>query len=284
MTTETRARPITGVVGDPAAHSKSPLIHNFWHRAYGIRGVYAPFEIRRDDLGAFFAAASGMGVCGFNVTTPHKEAVTPYLAALSSRAARIGAVNTVTWTERGWVGDSTDGWGFAQNLEEAAGWRASGAAVVILGAGGAAAGVVDELVARGATVTLCNRTAARAERIATRYAGAVSVGPWPLQPSLLEGASLLVNATSVGMLGADAAEPPWAGLSDATGVLATDLIYAPLDTAFLQAMRARGAKTIDGLGMLLHQARPGFQAWRGVLPAVTPELRALAETAEGYLP
>lgn len=281
------ARPITGVLGWPAAHSRSPVIHHYWLKAYDLCGVYAPFEIAPTEVGRFFEIAQALGVRGLNVTTPHKQAAYAAADTLTERARRVEAVNTLTVGEAGELhGDITDGWGFLQNIETESAWRAKGGRALIFGAGGAAGAIVDQLVEAGAQVVISNRTREKAAAIAARYPRSVEVATWPPDPALARECGLLINGTTLGMLG-DAPDPsdlPWAGLTQAEHAVATDLIYAPLETAFLADLRAKGAAVVDGLGMLLHQARPGFQAWHGVDPTVTKELRAAALRTTGFLP
>lgn len=281
------ARPITGVLGWPAAHSRSPVIHHYWLKAYGLNGVYAPFEISPAEVGGFFKMLHVLGVRGLNVTTPHKQAAYAAADTLSERARRVEAVNTLTVGAAGEVhGDITDGWGFLQNIETESAWRAKGGRALIFGAGGAAGAIVDQLVEAGAQVVISNRTREKAAAIAARYTHSVEVAAWPPDPALAHDCGLLINGTTLGMLGhtPDPSDLPWARITRAEHVVATDLIYAPLETAFLADLRGKGAAIVDGLGMLLHQARPGFERWHGVDPKVTEELRAAALRTTGYLP
>lgn len=280
---------ITGVVGDPVEHSKSPLIHNYWITAHNARSIYAPFQISNDNIKQFLEEAPRYGVKGLNVTTPHKQAAFDICDTVSERARRVEAVNTIVYDRDGRAhGDSTDGWGFVESMKAGADWAPAKTRALIIGAGGAAGAIVDALAAAGAArITLCNRTAARAEAIAARYDARVVLGPWPCSPAEVAEADLLVNATTLGMLDGDDAGV-WRAIFDGVrlgpGVVATDLIYAPLQTPFLIAAAAAGAATVDGLGMLLHQARPGFALWHGVTPVVSDALRALVLAKSGYLP
>lgn len=279
---------LTGVIGDPARHSKSPLIHNHWLQAGGLTGLYAPFEVNEASADAFLRLAPELGVKGLNVTTPHKQRAWAFCQTVTARAARVEAVNTIIFDQNGAAyGDSTDGWGFVASLE-AAGWTPSGASVLMLGAGGAAGAIVDALLDAGIEhIVICNRTRSRAEAVAARSPRRAAAADWSEAARKAESAGLIVNATTLGM-GEAADGRVWPDLFGQVRLqpeaVATDLIYAPLDTPFLRAARLAGARTVDGLGMLLHQARPGFAAWHGVWPEVTDALRAAALDQTGYLP
>lgn len=276
---------VTGLIGSPIAHSKSPLIHHTWLKSHGLPGVYAPFEVDGSSLDAALDVLGSIGVKGLNVTAPLKTAAAERSASLSARAKRVGAVNTLTWTSAGWDGDLTDGEGFLASLAEAAAWRPDGAHAVIFGSGGAAAAVVDAaLEGEAGKVVICNRTTSKAASLAERFGSRVEVGSWPPAPGDLFGASLLVNATSTGLDGEDSLRSLWASLSVDASALATDLTYHPLQTTFLEAMARRGLRTVDGLGMLLHQARPAFRRWHGVDPQVTDALRNAVLQTDGQLP
>lgn len=276
---------LAGVIGDPVAHSKSPLIHNTWLKRAGLPGLYAPLRATAETFEAVVETGWAMGFVGFNVTIPHKERAYRLVDRLTPSAEAAGAVNTL-WrdSDGGVVGDNSDGFGFLENLKAGAdGWEPDGRSAVILGAGGAARAVAAALLAAGVErLTVANRTAARAEAIAAMDPERARAAAWPPEPSAFEAADLIVNATSLGMVG----QPPFDLALPPLGprVLATDLIYAPLDTPFLQAAAAAGARTVDGLGMLLHQARPGFARWFGVAPTVDAALRDAVLTGEGCLP
>ena len=277
---------LTGVVGDPVKHSKSPLIHNFWIKRYRLEGIYAPFEVCSKDLALFFKLAPDIGLRGLNVTTPHKQEAIKICTQLSDRAKRVGAVNTITFAENGDVlGDITDGWGFLANLKQTAGWHPLGKRVLLLGAGAAASAIIDTLIEEGIhSITLANRTPAKAAAIRQKSKGTVIVGAWPPAPNDWRDADLIINGTTIGMLDRTNADIPWKNLPNLTSKLATDLIYKPLETSFLNAAAAAGATTVDGLGMLLHQARPGFKIWHGIEPNVDDLLRDRVLTKTGYLP
>ncbi|MGA2792273.1 MAG: shikimate dehydrogenase [Roseiarcus sp.] len=266
------------VAGWPIAHSRSPLIHSFWLRSLGIEGVYDKVAVPPGEFAEFAESVGRTGLIGANVTVPHKEAAFAACDWLTANAADLGAVNTL-WRENGKLcGDNTDVAGFLANLDEQApGWRDETQSAVILGAGGAARAVVQALVSAGADrIVIVNRTFERAERLASRFARAARAEPWGALPPLLTNADLLVNASSLGMTGRPALEIDLDPLG--ARAIVADIVYVPLETPLLAAARSRGLRAIDGLGMLLHQAAPGFERWFGVRPAVTPQLRALIET------
>lgn len=279
---------IAGVVGDAVIHSKSPLIHNTWLRAYDVPGVYAPFQVDDAHLPKWLEAARSFGLVGFNVTKPHKETMLNFVDALSDAARSAGSVNTVVIDAHGRLyGDSTDGFGFCESMREGGVDRIAGSTVAFLGAGGAARAVLAALLERGAArLRIANRTVSRAEALVaaldTLRPGVAELWPWTPEPSFFDGADLVVNGTSLGMAGQAAFEIDLPRF--APNVVATDLIYAPLETPFLRAAQAMGARTIDGLGMLLHQAAPGFERWFGVGPTVTPALRAAVLAGHGFIP
>lgn len=265
---------VAGVMGWPVGHSRSPLLHNYWLACYGIDGAYVPFAVRPDGLEAALRALPALGLAGVNLTVPHKERALALMDRLDAAAQRIGAVNTVVVSDGRLEGRNTDGYGFIENLHAGAtGWRASNGAAVVIGAGGAARAIIAALIDDGVPeIRLVNRTLARAEALAAEFGKPLVALQWEQRVAALDGAALLVNATTLGMTG----QPPLDLALDAlpkTAVV-TDAVYAPLETALLAAARARGNVCVDGLGMLLHQARPGFAAWFGRDPEVTPELRA----------
>jgi shikimate dehydrogenase len=262
------------VIGWPVAHSRSPLIHKYWLDRHGIVGDYRHEAVAPDDLARFVAGLAERGYVGANVTIPHKEAAL-LLSEGDGRARAVGAANTL-WLDGGRLrSTNTDVEGFLANLDASApGWDATLADAVVLGAGGSALAVIQGLIDRGAArVHAVNRTSERAEALPHRFGAAVRAARWEDLPSLLKGADLLVNTTSLGMAGQPPLELDLEPLRE-NGVVA-DLVYAPLTTDLLQRARARRLRTADGLGMLLHQAVRGFSLWFGVTPQVTPELRAL---------
>lgn len=264
------------VIGHPIAHSRSPMLHGHWLQTLGVPGAYEMRDVPPQELAAFFATLREQGYVGGNVTVPHKVAVLPFLARIDEAAQAIGAVNTV-WIEDGaLVGGNTDAYGFLGNLDQLApGWDAKGGEAVILGAGGAARAATYALLGRGFAVRLVNRTVANAGDLAAHFGERVSAHGWDELPALLPGADLLVNTTSLGMLGKPGLEIDLSPLKPTAVV--HDVVYVPLDTALLKDARRRGHRTVDGLGMLLHQAVAGFAHWFGVTPTVTQALRTLLE-------
>ena len=265
---------LAGVMGWPVAHSRSPRLHGFWLQEHGIDGAYVPLAVRPDDVPYVLRALPKLGFAGCNLTVPHKEIALGVVDEIEPLAERIGAVNTVVVAADGrLLGRNTDAFGFYENLHAGApGWRPEAAPAVVLGAGGSARAVVAALIDAGVPeIRLVNRTAGRAETVARELGGPVRVRPWDERAAVLAGAGLLVNTTTQGMTGQPPLDldlrllPPEA--------VVNDIVYVPLETPLLAAARARGNVTVDGLGMLLHQARPGFAAWFGIDPAVTPALR-----------
>jgi shikimate dehydrogenase len=260
---------LAGILGWPVSHSRSPRLHGFWLARHGIDGAYVPLPVRPERFEAAVHGLLDLGFAGANVTIPHKEAAFALCDAVSEVARRAGSVNTLVFRDGRIEGTSTDGFGFLESIrEQAPGWRASDGPAVVLGAGGAVRSVAAALLdADCPHLTLVNRTPARAEAIARELGGPIAVATAPP----LDGAALLVNGTSLGMAG----EPPLAvDLAPLQpGAVVADMVYVPLETPLLAAARARGLRAVDGLGMLLHQARPGFEAWFGVAPSVDAELR-----------
>ena len=264
------------VVGWPVAHSRSPLIHRFWLERHGIDGAYRREAVPPEGIGAFLASLLERGFVGGNVTLPHKEAAFRACAEVTDVASKLGAVNTL-WHDRGRLcGDNTDVYGFTANLDERApDWR-SGSTALVLGAGGAARGVIQALLAAGLqTVTVLNRTPERAAALAAQFGPSVRAAGLDALDRLLPDAGLIVNATSAGMEGAGALALDWSRAQ--AGAIATDIVYVPLITPFLRGASERGLAAVDGLGMLLHQAVPGFERWFGVRPRVDAELRSRVE-------
>lgn len=269
---------LAGVMGWPVMHSRSPRLHNYWLEQHNLAGVYVPLAIAPERIGPALRALPGLGFAGCNLTIPHKETALAIVDRVDDRARRIGAISCVTVAEDGTLlGTNNDAFGFVASLRESAPhWRAGAGPVVVVGAGGAARAVLDGLIEEGAReIRLVNRTFERAQRLAREFAGPVRAYRWPERAALLEGAASLVNTTSQGMVG----EPP---LDLALGALprdalVADVVYIPRETPLLAAARSRGNRTVNGLGMLLHQARPAFHGWFGIMPEVTPELRALIE-------
>lgn len=269
---------LAGVMGWPIAHSRSPKIHNYWLARYGLSGVYAPLAIAPGRLGAALRALPALNFSGCNLTIPHKEAALALVDRVDASAQRIGAINCVVVEEDGSLeGRNYDGFGFIASLHAAAPlWRADAGAAVVVGAGGGARAIVAGLIDAGAKdIRLFNRTLERAQQVAAEFGPPVAAFPWEQREPGLEGAGLLVNATSQGMVGQPPLDLDLRALP--TSALVADIVYAPLETPLLAAARARGNTAVDGLGMLIHQARPAFRDWFGVMPEATPELRALIE-------
>jgi shikimate dehydrogenase len=264
------------LIGWPAAHSRSPIIHKYWLKAFGIEGDYRIEAVKPEDFATFLASLAERGYVGANVTLPHKEQALK-LAEADARARAVGAANTL-WFDGGKLrATNTDVEGFLDNLDEASpGWEKVTDEALVIGAGGAAHAIVFGLVERRiGTIHLVNRTLSRAEELARQFGASVKPATWDRIATLLPRSKLLVNTTSLGMKG----QPPLeinVGLLPADATVA-DVVYIPLDTPLLIAARARGLKTADGLGMLLHQAVRGFSLWFGKKPTVTAELRGLVE-------
>jgi len=262
---------VAAVIGWPIAHSRSPKLHGHWLERYGIDGAYVPLAVRPEVFPRALRALADLGFAGCNVTLPHKEATLAEADDATERARAIGAANTVVVRDGRLFADNTDGFGFIENLrQQATGWSAARGPAVVLGAGGSSRAVVHALLAEGAPeVRLLNRTRGRAEVLAASF-GSVRVLDWGDRQAFAD-ATLLVNCTSLGMSGQPPLEVSLEGLPPAA--LVTDLVYSPLETELLRRARAGGHATVDGLGMLLHQARPGFAVWFGREPEVDDALR-----------
>jgi len=267
-----------GVMGWPVAHSLSPALHGFWLKQHGIDGSYETLAVPPDRLAGALRALASKGFAGCNLTIPHKETALPLMELLDPAARRIGAVNTVVVGPDGALsGYNTDGYGFIENLRaQIPGWKPQAGPTTVLGAGGAARAVIYGLLTRGvSSVVNINRTPSRAEALRERFGERVHVGRWDDLNGQLGDTALLVNTTTLGMHG----QPDLAAdLGQLPGhAIVADLVYVPLVTPLLKAAKARGLRTADGLGMLLHQAVGGFTLWFGKKPEVTPQLRALLE-------
>ncbi|MGH6931590.1 MAG: shikimate dehydrogenase [Dongiaceae bacterium] len=265
---------LAGVIGWPVSHSRSPKLHGFWLRQYDIDGAYMALPVHPGRLGQALRALPVLGFAGVNITLPHKEAALALVDSATAAARRIGAVNTVMIDADGALrGDNTDGFGFIENLRASLpGWLAQTGPAVLLGAGGSARAVAAALIEAGAPeIRLVNRTAERARRLAADIGGPFHTFTWRDTGAALAGAALLVNTTMLGMTGQPLLDLDLAPLP--IDAVVNDIVYAPLETPLLARARARGHPVVDGLGMLLHQARPGFAAWFGVEPAVSAELR-----------
>lgn len=263
------------VCGHPISHSRSPLIHGHWLHALGIVGSYEAIDILPEAFANFLRGIEAAGFRGGNITIPHKEAAFATVDGHDEASELIGAINTV-WVEEGrLLATNTDWSGFSANLDEGAPEWADGRRAVVLGAGGSARAILYALLRKGyREVRVVNRTFDRAGELADRFGERVSAHGWDAVPELLTDCDLLVNTTSLGMAGRDDT-PPYDLAPLPTSAIVTDIVYVPLQTPLLVAARDRGVKTVDGLGMLLHQAVPGFTRWFGQTPQVTAELRAL---------
>jgi len=269
---------LAGVMGDPVMHSRSPKLHNYWLTKYGLTGAYMPLAIAREHLRAALRALPALGFSGCNLTIPHKEAALKIVDMVDPLARRIGAVNcVVVATDGSLEGQNHDAFGYIESVREAQpGWRADTGPIVVIGAGGGARAVLVGLIDQGAReIRLVNRTMARAEALANELSDSITALSWEERERALEDAAMLINATNQGMVG----EPPLDLAIDRLPVsaLVSDIVYIPRETALIAAARTRGNPMVNGLGMLLHQARPAFQAWFGIMPEVTPELRAMIE-------
>ncbi|MEY8828341.1 shikimate dehydrogenase [Sedimentitalea sp. XS_ASV28] len=269
--------PLAGVIGSPIAHSRSPLLHGHWLRTYGIRGHYIPMDVHENDLERVLRTLPAMGFVGVNVTVPHKEKVMAFADQITDRAILIGAANTLIFRNAGSIlADNTDGYGFIENLRSGApDWRPEAGPALVLGAGGAARAVISSLVDAGVPeVILSNRTRLRAERLKADFGHRIRVIDWVQAGSAVKDAALVVNTTSLGMSGQPPLSVQFDGLHP--GIVVTDLVYTPLETGLLAAGRKAGCTTVDGLGMLLFQAVPGFERWFGTRPEIDEATRAAA--------
>lgn len=265
---------IAGVMGWPVAHSRSPRLHNYWLARYGIDGAYVPLAVRPENLESAVRGLPALGFAGANLTIPHKEAVLPFLDEIDPAAARMGAVNTIVVRDGRLSGRNTDGFGFLENLKAGApSWRAASGPAVVIGAGGAAKAIAWALIDAGVPhLRVVNRTMERAQTLAAVLGPAATAVSWDERAAALADAALVVNASALGMTGQPPLELDLSALPQSAVV--NDIVYVPLETALLTAARARGHLVVDGIGMLLHQGRPGFQAWYGIDPAVDDDLRA----------
>ena len=270
---------LTGVIGWPVAHSRSPKLHNYWIEKYGLLGAYVQLPVAPGQLGVAIPGLAALGFRGCNITIPHKVEAMGLVQEVDPMARRMGAINTIVVQADGSLkGLNTDGFGYIQSLLDAKpDWRADAGPIVVLGAGGASRAVVLSLADRGAhEIRLLNRTLATSQALAAEFGGPVKALPWEDRNKALEGAALLVNTTSQGMHGNPPLDIDLKKLP--LTALVSDAIYVPFETPLLAAARQRGNVTVNGLGMLLNQARPAFHAWFGVMPKITPELRLAIES------
>ena len=269
---------LAGVMGWPVAHSRSPAIHGHWIRQYGLNGNYVLLPVQPEHLGDAVRGLRALGFAGCNLTIPHKVAALALVDRVDPLAARIGAVNTLVVEQDGTLaGYNTDAYGYIQSLLDAQPhWRADAGPITVLGAGGAARAILVALAERGAKeIRLCNRSLDKAQALAAEFGAPIRAIPWEQRADALADCALLVNTTSLGMKGQTPLEISLDQLPQ--HALVSDIIYVPLETPLLAAARARGHVAVDGLGMLLNQARPAFEHWFGVRPELTPELRRLIE-------
>lgn len=259
-------------IGWPVTHIRSPLIHGFWLAEYGIAGTYTREAVEPGDVARFLRSLADQGLAGCNVTIPHKEAAFAAMDEVDPGAVAVGAVNTVWHADGRLIGMNSDVVGFLKNLDDQVpGWEGEVAHALVLGAGGAARGIVHGLLSRGVPlVTLANRSLAKAEAIAAAHPRAIRTQDWQNLPAALADVDLLVNTTSLGMTGQPPLDLPLQTLKPSA--IVSDIVYVPLETDLLARAAARGHRTVEGLGMLLHQAVPGFARWFGVTPQVTPAL------------
>lgn len=269
--------PLAGVIGHPIGHSRSPKLHGHWLKTYGLAGHYIPMDVAPADTETVLRTLPKAGFVGANVTVPHKEAALKIADHASDRATVIGAANTLVFREDGSIhADNTDGYGFMENLRTGApDWNAKDGPAVVFGAGGAARAVLQALSDAGVPeILLTNRTRARADHLKEEFGQRIRVVDWVQAGNVIENAELVVNTTSLGMQGQPELRVPLDGLQP--GAVVTDLVYAPLKTRLLQTAEQAGCTAVDGLGMLLHQAVPGFERWFGMRPEVDADARAAA--------
>jgi shikimate dehydrogenase len=267
--------PLAGVIGHPIAHSKSPHLHGYWLRKYGLKGYYVPIDIAPEKIGELLPKLVDLGFVGANVTIPYKEKVMEIADLITDRATLIGASNTLIFRKDGRIhADNTDGYGFIENIRQAIpDWTPKEGPAVVFGAGGAARAVIASLLDVGVPqILLTNRTRIRAEKLREDFGHRVRVVEWVQAGNVLEDADLVVNTTSLGMVGKPEMRVPLDGLK--RGAIVNDLVYTPLRTRLLAEAEARGCRTVDGVGMLLHQAVPGFERWCGKRPVVDDNARA----------
>lgn len=265
---------LAGVIGWPVNHSKSPRLHGFWLDKYNIDGAYLPLAVKPDGFDVAIRGLQAAGFRGVNVTVPHKENALKIADRVTERAAKIGASNTLVFHEDGSIeADNTDGFGFFENLTQGAPkWVATDGPAVVLGAGGAARAVLIALAEAGVPeIRLMNRTRARAENLAEELEAPITVIDWDKRNEALAGCNLLTNTTTLGMHGQELLEIDIFDMPKTA--LVNDIVYVPLLTNLLEKAKVHGCPIVDGLGMLLHQARPGFKAWFGTDPVVDEDLR-----------
>ena len=268
--------PVAAVIGHPISHSKSPRMHNFWLEQFGIEGYYIPLDIDPKKFERSVRNLSELGLVGANITIPYKEKVLKIADKISDRAALVGAANTLTFLQNGEIyADNTDGYGFLQNIKSKySDWSAREGISVVFGAGGASRAILGALIEDGASdIILANRTRSRADQLRSDFGAKIKVVEWMKIQNYLSDASTIINTTSLGMLGKADLPIPLNTLKKHT--LVTDIVYSPLETHLLATAAKMGCRTVDGLGMLIHQAIPGFERWFGTKPGDSQALREL---------
>ena len=269
---------LAGVMGWPVMHSRSPMLHNHWFAKHGLAGTYLPLAVQPDGIGPALRALQPLGFAGCNLTIPHKETALAFMDEIDPQARRIGAISCVVVRADGTLrGSNNDGFGYIEGILEAVpDWRADAGPIVVMGAGGGARAVTLSLADRGAReIRVINRSPERAHGLAREFGAPLKAVAWDERHDALEDAAMVVNTTSQGMVGQDPLDLSLAKLPK--HALVSDIVYIPKETPLLREARARGNRTVNGLGMLLHQGRPAFHDWFGVTPDVTRELRAMME-------
>ena len=264
---------IAGVLGNPIAHSKSPILHRFWLKQNKIKGFYIPLKVSDNDLEMTLRNLPKIGFSGVNVTVPHKESVMSLAKIKTERASLIGSANTLTFLpEGGFKADNTDGYGFMKNLEEQAPvWDPKEAKVLVLGAGGACRAVIGALLESGVEkLHVTNRTQKRAKDLQVFFNSQIELIEWSEKEELLKNVNTVINATTLGMVGSDELQFSLSKANENTTIV--DLVYNPINTPLLAEAHKKGCHVVNGIGMLLHQATPGFKEWYGVKPTITKEL------------
>jgi shikimate dehydrogenase len=265
------------VIGWPIGHSRSPLIHNYWLKHYGIAGEYIKQPVSPDELETFLSSLAARGFLGCNVTVPHKQRAAKFVTLADDLTRKLSAVNTLYLEGGVLMGTNTDGFGFMKNLAaEVPAYECRGSSALLLGAGGAARAIAGALLDAGlGKLVICNRSVERARALASIFGKKLIAAPWDSAPSAMGDIDLLVNATALGMEGQPPLDLSLESLPRSAVVC--DIVYVPLQTRLLRQARARGNRTVDGLGMLLHQACPAFEKWYGIRPEVTTALRRIVE-------
>lgn len=268
--------PVAAVIGHPVNHSRSPRMHNFWLAHFGLEGYYIPLDIDPKKFERSIRNLPELGLVGANITIPYKEKVLKIADKISDRAALIGAANTLTFLPNGGIyADNTDGYGFLQNIKSKyKDWSAREGISVVFGAGGASRAILAALIEDGASdIILANRTRSRADQLRSDFGAKIKVVEWMKIQNYLSEASTIINTTSLGMVGKTDLPIPLSALKKNT--LVTDIVYTPIETHLLATAAKMGCRTVDGLGMLIHQAIPGFERWFGIKPGDSQALREL---------